>query len=97
MRKAVTPWLRTRLSVSLTDTFDPGFLDDPQATLFGLAPTDGTVARAAVKPLDSLVRRWRNTTAARALMASMQRLLIVDKRPTPPRSRACGASSGDRG
>ena len=52
MRKAITPWLRTSLMIAegadLTAAFDPTFLDDPQATLFVLAPADGTVAGAAV-------------------------------------------------
>ncbi|MGV7524150.1 type IV secretory system conjugative DNA transfer family protein, partial [Mycobacterium kansasii] len=42
MRKAITPWLRTSLlaadAADLTAVFDPTFLDDPQATLFVLAP-----------------------------------------------------------
>jgi hypothetical protein len=79
MRKAVTPWLRTSLSVSLTELFDPCFLDDPQATLFVLAPADGTVAGAAVTLLDTLVRRWRDKTAARAPLERL--LMVVDELP----------------
>jgi type IV secretion system protein VirD4 len=79
MRKAVTPWLRTSLSVSLTELFDPCFLDDPLATLFVLAPADGTVAGAAVTLLDTLVRRWRDKTAARAPLERL--LMVVDELP----------------
>ena len=79
MRKAITPWLRTSFSSELTEAFDPRFLDDPQATLFVLAPADGTVAGAAVTLLDSLVRRWREKTAARAPMERL--LMIIDELP----------------
>lgn len=79
MRKAITPWLRASFTVDLTEVFDPGFLDDPQATLFVLAPADGTVAGAAVTLLDALVRRWREKTASRAPMERL--LMIVDELP----------------
>jgi hypothetical protein len=79
MRKAVTPWLRTSFSVTLTEAFDPRFLDDPQATLFVLAPADGAVAGAAVTLLDALVRRWREKTASRTPMERL--LMIVDELP----------------
>jgi hypothetical protein len=79
MRKAITPWLRTSFSVTLTGAFDPRFLDDPQATLFVLAPADGTVAGAAVTLLDALVRRWREKTASRAPMERL--LMIIDELP----------------
>lgn len=79
MRKAITPWLRTSFSVELTEAFDPRFLDDPQATLFVLAPADGTVAGAAVTLLDALVRRWREKTSARAPMERL--LMIIDELP----------------
>jgi len=80
MRKAITPWLRTALSGDAVLTrFTPDFLDDPAATLFVLAPADGTVAGSAVTLLDSLVRRWRNKTAAREQMYRL--LMIVDELP----------------
>jgi type IV secretion system protein VirD4 len=79
MRKAITPWLRTSFSVTLTEAFDPRFLDDPQATLFVLAPADGTVAGAAVTLLDALVRRWREKTASRTPMERL--LMIIDELP----------------
>lgn len=65
MRKAITPWLRTALNTAdVLPPFTPDFLDKPDATLFVLAPADGTVAGSAVTLLDSLVRRWRNKTAS---------------------------------
>ncbi|WP_250150467.1 type IV secretory system conjugative DNA transfer family protein [Mycolicibacter acidiphilus] len=80
MRKAIMPWLRTALDDrSANPTFDLSFLDDPQATLFVLAPADGTVAGAAVTLLDSLVRRWREKTAGREQMHRL--LMIVDELP----------------
>lgn len=83
MRKAVTPWLRTSLlTVDVADlrsAFDPSFLDDPQATLFVLAPADGTVAGAAVTLLDSLVRRWRAKTSKREQIYRL--LMVIDELP----------------
>jgi type IV secretion system protein VirD4 len=81
MRKAIMPWLRTTLAGNSLDgeAFDPSFLDDPQATLFVLAPADGTVAGAAVTLLDSLVRRWREKTAMREQMHRL--LMIIDELP----------------
>lgn len=90
MRKAITPWLRTSLvdaapprgstpSLFAAQPFTPDFLDDPQATVFVLAPADGTVAGAAVTLLDSLVRRWREKTAMRQQMHRL--LMIVDELP----------------
>ena len=74
MRAALTPWLYTMCRPEAAKIFDPQFLDDPQATLFVLAPADGTVTACAVALLDSLIRRWRDKTAARA---PMERLLVV--------------------
>ena len=83
MRKAITPWLRTSLLgaevADLRGVFDPAFLDDPQATLFVLAPADGTVAGAAVTLLDSLVRRWREKTSRREQMHRL--LMVIDELP----------------
>jgi hypothetical protein len=76
MRAALTAWLRTTLAAEGVPRFDPRFLDDPQATLFVLVPADGTVAACAVTLLDSLIRRWRDKTAARAPLERL--LMIVD-------------------
>lgn len=97
MRKAITPWLRT----SLVDRggarpFTLDFLDDPQATLYVLAPADGTVAGAAVTLLDSLVRRWREKTSAREQMHRL--LMIIDELPNtapiPNLSKIVGEGRG---
>lgn len=80
MRKAITPWLRTSLLQRTGAVpFTPDFLDDPQATLYILAPADGTVAGSAVTLLDSLVRRWREKTSGREPMHRL--LMIVDELP----------------
>lgn len=97
MRKAITPWLRTSLLPRPSAIpFTPEFLDDPQATLFILAPADGTVAGAAVTLLDSLVRRWREKTSMRE---SMHRLLMVidelpNTAPIPNLRRIVGEGRG---
>ncbi|MDP7707468.1 type IV secretory system conjugative DNA transfer family protein [Mycobacterium sp. TY815] len=100
MRKAITPWLRQSLMVAglkdLRRKFDPAFLDDPHATLFVLAPADGTAAGAAVTLLDSLVRRWRDKTSA---LEQMHRLLMVvdelpNTAPIPSLRRIVGEGRG---
>jgi hypothetical protein len=73
MSKAVTPWVRLGLSQSARplstydqlslDSFDPDMLDDPDATLFVIAPNTGTVAGAAVSLIDSIIQRFRQKTA----------------------------------
>jgi hypothetical protein len=102
MRKAITPWLRTALAARYdpklaAPAFNPAFLDDPQATLFVLAPADGTVAGAAVTLLDSLVRRWRDKTAARD-QTLRPMLLIIDELPNtapiPTLRRIIGEARG---
>ncbi len=83
MRKAITPWLRTSLMMAggadFVRVFDASFLDDPSATLFVLAPADGTVAGAAVTLIDSLIRRWREKTSRREQMHRL--LLAIDELP----------------
>jgi hypothetical protein len=80
LRTALTPWLRATLAVTEpAQKFDPRFLDDPQATLFVLAPGDGTVANCAATLLDSLIRRWREKTANREPMERL--LMVVDDLP----------------
>lgn len=101
MRKAITPWLRASLVAAENPdfalaAFDPAFLDDPQATLFVLAPADGTVAGAAVTLLDSLVRRWREKTSR---LEQLHRLLMVvdelpNTAPLPSLRRIVGEGRG---
>jgi hypothetical protein len=101
MRAALNPWLHTTPAVGAPATeaaerFDPGFLDDPQATLFVLAPGDGTVVTSVVALLDSLIRRWRDKTASRAPMERL--LMIVDDlantAPLPKLPSIVGEGSG---
>jgi type IV secretion system protein VirD4 len=80
MRAALTPWLRATLAAEqAAERFDPRFLDESQATLFVLAPGDGTVATCVATLLDSLVRRWREKTAAHAPLERL--LMVVDDLP----------------
>lgn len=73
--KAVTPWLRLGLSADegapylsavdriSVESFDVRMLDEPDATLFVIAPNTGSVAGAAVALIDSIVRHFRRKTA----------------------------------
>jgi len=72
--KAVAPWVRLGLSAAAAEapdaleemrveSFDLDMLDDPNATLFVLAPNTGTAAGAAVALIDSIIRRFRQKTA----------------------------------
>jgi len=73
--KAVSPWVRLGLSATDTtkplsavkrlsiESFDLDMLDEPDATLFVLAPNTGTAAGAAVALIDSIIRRFRKKTA----------------------------------
>lgn len=74
MRKAVTPWMRLALRGSTALTFDETFLDQPDATLFILAPTEGSIAGAAATLLEHLVRSWKGKTARKEML---HRLLIM--------------------
>jgi type IV secretion system protein VirD4 len=73
--KAVTPWVRLSLSARenaarldalerlSVDSFDVRFLDEPDATLFVIAPNAGTVAGVAVALIDSIIRHFRRKEA----------------------------------
>jgi type IV secretion system protein VirD4 len=74
MRKAITPWMRLGLRGINDPSFDESFLNEPDATLFILAPAEGSIAGAAVTLLEHLVRSWRGKTARKEMM---HRLLIV--------------------
>ncbi|MBY0443540.1 MAG: type IV secretory system conjugative DNA transfer family protein [Mycobacteriaceae bacterium] len=74
MRKAVTPWMRLGLRGRTDPSFDESFLCQPDATLFILAPAEGSIAGAAVTLLEHLVRSWRAKTARKEML---HRLLIV--------------------
>jgi type IV secretion system protein VirD4 len=57
--KSLTAWLRTSIRDRDLPTFDPAYLDAPDATLYVLSPSDGTVAPLAVTLMEQLVRRQR--------------------------------------
>jgi len=57
--KSLTAWLRTSIRDRGLPTFDPAFLDDADATLYVLSPSDGTVAPLAVTLMEQLIRRQR--------------------------------------
>lgn len=77
MRKAVTPWMRLGLRGISAEPFEESFLSDPDATLFVLAPAEGSIAGAAVTLLDHLVRSWRGKTARKEMMHRL--LMLVDE------------------
>ena len=72
--KAVTPWVR--LGLSATDhldglsaveqlsikSFDMSMLDEPDASLFVIAPNSGTVAGVAVALIDSIIAHFSKRT-----------------------------------
>lgn len=101
MRAALTPWLHTTSVLQnpagqVAEKFDPRFLDQSQATLFVLAPTDGTVSTCVVTLLDSLIRRWRDKIAVRAPLERL--LMLVDDLPNiapiPKLASIVGEGSG---
>ena len=77
MRKAVTPWMRLALRGMNEPTFDESFLSDPDATLFILAPPEGSIAGAAVTLLEHLVRSWRGKTARKEMLHRL--LMVIDE------------------
>ena len=70
-RKAIRPWLRLGLATAAklqtltaveqldVHTFDFTILDDPDATIFLIAPNHGTVAGVAVALIDSIIQHFR--------------------------------------
>ena len=78
MRKSVSPWMRLVLRGITAPSFDTAFLDDPDATLFILAPAEGSIAgAAAVTLLDQLVRRWRAKTSRKEMMHRLLLCLLL--------------------
>lgn len=74
MRKSVMPWMRLAMRGERLPAFDESMLSDPTATLYVLAPAEGSIAGAAVTLLDHLIRLWRAKTARNEMT---HRLLIV--------------------
>lgn len=75
VRKAVAPWVRLGLSTAAElqtlgaveelsiDSFDISILDEPDATLFVIAPNSGSVAGVAVALVDAIIRHFRRKAA----------------------------------
>lgn len=106
--KAVTPWVRLGLSTTahldgLTaidqlsiDAFDVTMLDDPEASLFVIAPNTGTVAGAAVALIDSIIRHFRKRTAQHQLEHRLLLELdeVCNSCPLPALLNYVGESAG---
>ncbi|MGV7254583.1 type IV secretory system conjugative DNA transfer family protein [Mycobacterium kansasii] len=104
--KAVTPWVRLGLSSAANpldaieemtvESFDPAMLDEPDATLFVIAPNTGTVAGAAVALIDSIVRRWRRKTARHEMTHRLLLELdeVCNSCPLPALLNYVGESAG---
>jgi type IV secretion system protein VirD4 len=80
--KALTAWLRTAIRDRHLPSFDPGFLDDPAATLYVLSPADGTVAPLAVTLMEQIIRRQRIKVAQREEYGRLG--LFLDELPNTP-------------
>lgn len=106
--KAVTPWLRLGLSadegaVHLSaverigvESFDVRMLDEPDATLFVIAPNTGSVAGAAVSLIDSIVRHFRRKMANHQLTHRLLLELdeVCNSCPLPDLLTYVGESAG---
>lgn len=106
--KAVTPWVRLGLSTTAhldglsaidqisIDAFDVTMLDDPEASLFVIAPNTGTVAGAAVALIDSIIRHFRKRTAQHQLEHRLLLELdeVCNSCPLPALLNYVGESAG---
>jgi TraM recognition site of TraD and TraG len=106
--KAVTPWVRLALTADVVhshsraierlsiDTFDLAMLDEPDATLFVLAPNTGTVAGAAVALIDSVIQYFRKKTANHQLTHRLLLELdeVCNSCPLPTLLTYVGESAG---
>ncbi len=106
--KAVTPWVRLALSSThqhrqlnaieqlSVESFDLTMLDEPDPTLFVLAPNTGTVAGAAVALIDSIVRYFRQKTANHLLTHRLLLELdeVCNSCPLPALLNYVGESAG---
>nr|VTP03865.1 TraM recognition site of TraD and TraG [Mycobacterium riyadhense] len=106
--KAVTPWLRLGLSTQThmaglaaveqlsIESFDLAMLDEPEATLFVIAPNTGSVAGAAVALIDSIIRRFRRKTANHQLTHRLLLELdeVCNSCPLPDLLTYVGESAG---
>jgi TraM recognition site of TraD and TraG len=106
--KAVIPWVRLALSNGDKhrnlraierlgpDAFDLQMLDEPDATLFVLAPNTGTVAGAAVALIDSIIQHFRKKTANHQLTHRLLLELdeVCNSCPLPMLLNYVGESAG---
>ncbi len=106
--KAVTPWVRLGLSAAekakalsaveqlSIESFDLGMLDEPDVTLFVLAPHTGTVAGAAVALIESIIRHFRRKTANHQLTHRLLLELdeVCNSCPLPDLLTYVGESAG---
>ncbi|KEP38795.1 type VI secretion protein [Mycobacterium kansasii] len=106
--KAVTPWLRLGLNSDAgapylsavermsVESFDVRMLDEPDATLFVIAPNTGSVAGAAVALIDSIVRHFRRKTANHQLTHRLLLELdeVCNSCPLPDLLTYVGESAG---
>ncbi len=106
--KAVTPWVRLGLSDAENaktlsaveqlsiESFDLGMLDEPDVTLFVLAPHTGTVAGAAVALIESIIRHFRRKTANHQLTHRLLLELdeVCNSCPLPDLLTYVGESAG---
>ena len=106
--KAVSPWVRLGLSAAdatsaldaverlSVESFDLDMLDEPDATLFVLAPNTGTAAGAAVALIDSIIRRFRKKTANHQLDHRLLLELdeVANSAPLPNLLTMIGESAG---
>jgi hypothetical protein len=107
MKKATTPWVRLSLMGKHTDpfsvieqisidSFDVAMLDDPTATLFVIAPNNGTVAGAAVALIDSIIQHFRKKTDQHQLTHRLLLELdeVCNSCPLPSLLNYVGESAG---
>lgn len=108
IKKAITPWIRLGLMGSDPQTqltaideisiasFDVTMLDDPEATLFVIAPNTGTVAGAAVALIDSIIQYFRKKTANHQLTHRLLLELdeVCNSCPLPALLNYVGESAG---
>lgn len=96
LSKATRAWLRMALREQPEGAFTPEFLDNPQATVYVMAPGNGTTAPAAVTLIEQLVERWREKTSQ---WEDLSRLLgVIDEAPnTAPMPRQANYVGEARG
>ena len=106
--KAVTPWVRLGLAATehldgLTaveqlsiKSFDMSMLDEPDASLFVIAPNTGTVAGVAVALIDSIIAHFKKRTSESQLEHRLLLELdeVCNSCPLPALLNYVGESAG---